>query len=124
MNPLAEDSLETSILISLINNVKIFMNAVCCSHDCRFKGQLVLPGKQTVKFLGQGGFWHYSVSYHVSITKIICISILHQLNEIQFSCIFLNKSYQKTTEHALWELASHSYKVNRHISGTRKYRSQ
>ena len=33
----AEDSLETSSLISSRNNEKIFMNVVCCSHDRCFK---------------------------------------------------------------------------------------
>ena len=30
--------LKHQVLFSLINNEKIFMNVVCCSRDCRFKG--------------------------------------------------------------------------------------
>ena len=31
-------SCESSVLFSLKNNAKIFMNVVCCSRDWRFKG--------------------------------------------------------------------------------------
>ena len=37
----------------------------------------VLPGNETVKFFF---FWHFSVRYNVSFTKIIRISMRHQLN--------------------------------------------
>ena len=32
------ESLKHQVFFSLINNEKIFMNAVCCSRDWRFKG--------------------------------------------------------------------------------------
>ena len=38
VNPLLEDSLETSSQFSLKNNEKIFMNVACCSRGWRFKG--------------------------------------------------------------------------------------
>ena len=35
-------------------------------------------------------FWHFSVTYNVSFTKIICINMPYRLN-VFFSCIFFMK---------------------------------
>ena len=40
---LAEDSHEISSLIFSENNEKVFMTAVCCSRDWRFKGYNQVP---------------------------------------------------------------------------------
>ena len=43
---------------------------------------------------------------------------------LEYGGKYKNKSCQKTTKHVLWELASHGYKVNGHISGAKKCKSQ
>ena len=61
--------------------------------------------------------------------RIIMISndlVMHTIFYIKFYCWRYNEtmSCQKTMDCILWELASPSYKVSWHISGTMKYRSK
>ena len=53
---------------------------------CIFYFDGVLPGTGTVKFF----IWHFSVTYNVCFTKIICISMAHRLHV--FSRIFSRNS--------------------------------
>ena len=80
--------------------------------------QGVLPGNEAVNFLLLF-FWHFSLTYNVSFTEIICISMPHRLNvfsrifhEFNFLAFKKMKSSKKILKIKVTALFSYQFVIN------------